>query len=554
LFSGIGAPELAAPEIDWRWCAEIDPFASAILAERFPTVPNLGDVNEVEWDAVEPVDLVAFGSPCQSFSIAGKRAGLGDPHGNLAIIGLSIIERIRPRWMVFENVPGLLSSDGGRDFGDFLGLLGQCGYGFAYRVLDAQYFGVPQRRRRVFVVGHLGDWRAAAAVLFEPESLRGDPPPRREAGKAIARPIASCAPGGSGYRADSDTAENIIPILEVGARTGVSTDDVRAGIGIGESGDPMFTLQSGKHHGIVGPLAANGGTERKHGYGMGQQDWENGYAIAYGGNRQSGSIDVATAVNAHGGPHGRQDFETETFVAHSLRADGFDASEDGTGRGTPLVPIDMRQSSRGGKITNNRANGSGGPPGHGVGEDGDPAFTVSERGQAVAFTSKDHGQDAGGCAPTLRGMMGEHANAGGQVAVAFQPRIGRNGRGQPTEIVPALNGTDAGETSDMRPCIAFMERPRPGGPSLEVSGEIACAIRANAGRQNGDDLKLLNGMAVRRLTPIECERLQGFPDDFTLITYRGKPAADGPRYRALGNAMAVPVIGWILGRVRDSCM
>jgi len=146
------------------------------------------------------------------------------------------------------------------------------------------------------------------------------------------------------------------------------------------------------------------------------------------------------ALNAHGGS-GRMDGESETFITHSLRADGFDASEDGTGRGTPLVPIDLRQASRGAKITNNRAHGSGGAPGHGVGNDGDPAFTVSERGQAIA------------------------------------------------------------------------------------------------------------GSAVRRLTPRECERLQGFPDDYTAIPYRGKIAADGPRYKALGNSMAVPCMAWLGRRI-----
>ena len=113
LFSGIGAPEAAAPKIDWRWCAEIDPFASAVLAERFPHLLNLGDVRKIKPAAIEPVDLVVFGSPCQSFSVAGKRQGLDDPRGNLAFVALGLIGRIRPRWVVFENVPGLLSSERG---------------------------------------------------------------------------------------------------------------------------------------------------------------------------------------------------------------------------------------------------------------------------------------------------------------------------------------------------------------------------------------------------------------------------------------------------------
>jgi site-specific DNA-cytosine methylase len=207
--SGIGAPEVAAPWIDWRYQAEIDAFPIAVLAHRFPGAINLGDMSRFkEWpDAT--VDVLCGGTPCQSFSVAGLRRGLDDPRGNLMLTYLAIAARYRPRWIVWENVPGVLSSNGGRDFGAFLGGLGQLGYGFAYRVLDAQYTrtrsfprAVPQRRRRVFVVGYLGDWRRAAAVLFDGESLRGNPPPRREAGESIARGAASwpCNPWPRGRR------------------------------------------------------------------------------------------------------------------------------------------------------------------------------------------------------------------------------------------------------------------------------------------------------------------------------------------------------------------
>jgi DNA (cytosine-5)-methyltransferase 1 len=131
-----------------------------------------------EWDIDRnSVDVIVGGTPCQSFSVAGLRKGLDDPRGNLALTFIAMVDHYRPEWVIWENVPGVLSSSGGRDFGSLLGALGQLGYGFAYRVLDAQYFGVPQRRRRVFVVAHSsGDSRRAAQVLFEPESLRGDSP------------------------------------------------------------------------------------------------------------------------------------------------------------------------------------------------------------------------------------------------------------------------------------------------------------------------------------------------------------------------------------------
>jgi DNA (cytosine-5)-methyltransferase 1 len=155
--------------------SEIEPFPCAILKHRFPNTPNHGSLTEYTSWPIEQgaADLLVGGTPCQSFSVAGLRKGLTDPRGNLALSFLGLADKLKPRWVVFENVPGLLSSNGGKDFGSFLGALVELGYGFAYRVLDAQHFGVPQRRRRVFVVACLGDWRAAAEVLSLREGLRG---------------------------------------------------------------------------------------------------------------------------------------------------------------------------------------------------------------------------------------------------------------------------------------------------------------------------------------------------------------------------------------------
>ena len=179
--SGIEAATVAWHPIGWEPVAfsDIDSFPSAVLEYHYPHVPNLGDMTKFEEWNLEPIDLLVGGTPCQSFSVAGLQKGLADPRGSLMLTYLAIAQRYRPRWLVWENVPGVLSSSGGRDFGTFLGALGKLGYGFAYRVLDAQWFGVAQRRRRVFVVAHLGDWRSAAAVLFERESVCRDTPPSR---------------------------------------------------------------------------------------------------------------------------------------------------------------------------------------------------------------------------------------------------------------------------------------------------------------------------------------------------------------------------------------
>lgn len=178
LFSGIEAASVAWEPLGWEPVAfaEIEPFPCKVLEKRFPDVPNLGDVSKIDWSPyVGAVDLVVGGSPCQAFSVAGRRRGLMDDRGRLMLEYVRAVRDLRPRWLLWENVPGVLSQDGGRAFGTLLGALEDCGYSLAWRVLDAQFFGVAQRRRRVFLVGHLGaDVGAAASVLFERDSVSGN--------------------------------------------------------------------------------------------------------------------------------------------------------------------------------------------------------------------------------------------------------------------------------------------------------------------------------------------------------------------------------------------
>ena len=195
--SGVEAATVAWHDLGWKpqWFSEVDNFPSAVLEHHYPDVPNYGDMTKFkEWPKNESIDLLVGGTPCQSFSVAGLRSGLKDPRGNLMLTYLSMAEQLKPKWLVWENVPGVLSSNRGRDFATFLTAMGKIGYGFAYRVLDAQYFGVPQRRRRVFVIGCLGDWRSAASVLFESESLSGHPAPSREKRKRVAPTVGTGAP------------------------------------------------------------------------------------------------------------------------------------------------------------------------------------------------------------------------------------------------------------------------------------------------------------------------------------------------------------------------
>lgn len=427
--SGMEAATCAWHPLGWTpaFVSEIDPTASRLLVGLYPDVPNLGDMTKFQEWPDYAIDLLVGGTPCQSFSIAGLRKGLADPRGNLMLTYLAIVDRYRPRWLVWENVPGVLSSNGGRDFGTFLGGLGQLGYGFAYRVLDAQYVrvqshprAVPQRRRRVFVVGHLGDWRRAAAVLFERESLSRHPPPRREAGKG--------------------TAHDVAPSLTSSGR-GVE----RGGDARGQ--DPVIAFD-----------------------------------------------ETSRCLNADA--MGRIDWETETFVAHTLKGEGFDASEDGTGRGTPIVPV------------------------------------------AVAGTMKAL-RESGGFSNSA-----DHAAGGYMVPIAYRTAGDGAVFEEGDKTAPLTTGTDRSANIVAH---AYDMRGREGGAQFEGPHDTA-NIRAAGGGSSRS--YVAHRWAVRRLTPLECLRLQGFPDDYFDKARLNKPLADGPKYKMLGNSMAVNVMSWIGQRIQ----
>ena len=242
--SGIEAASVAWNPLGWRaaWFSEIESFPCSVLAHHYPDTPNRGDMTRFEEWPDGPIDLLCGGTPCQSFSVAGLRKGLDDPRGNLMLTFGAVARKFRPRWLVWENVPGVLSSNGGRDFGAFLGMLGQLGYGFGYRVLDAQHFGVPQRRRRVFVVGCLGDWRSAAAVLFERHSLQGHLAPRRET-REVAPTIPSRSTGGGGLGTDFDCDGGLIRSYAIQAGA-LRTNPASGPDGVGVQEGIAYTLEA----------------------------------------------------------------------------------------------------------------------------------------------------------------------------------------------------------------------------------------------------------------------------------------------------------------------
>jgi DNA (cytosine-5)-methyltransferase 1 len=218
--SGIESASVAWSALAWSPVAfaEIEPFASSVLAHHYPGVINLGDINEfTQWPRTD-IDVLVGGTPCQSFSIAGFRDGLADPRGNLALVYLGIADLHRPRWLVWENVPGALSTNAGNDFRSIIGGMVELGYGIAWRVLNAHHVrtrgfprAVPQRRSRLFVVGYLGNWRRAAAVLFDSESLRRNPPPRREAGQGVV-PTLDASADNRGWGTDFLASGGMIPV------------------------------------------------------------------------------------------------------------------------------------------------------------------------------------------------------------------------------------------------------------------------------------------------------------------------------------------------------
>jgi site-specific DNA-cytosine methylase len=264
--SGIEAASMAWEPLGWQPAAfaEVEKFPSAVLTHHWPQVPNMGDMNNHEqWD-LPSIDVLVGGTPCQSFSVAGLRKGLRDPRGGLMLTFLEIAQRRRPRWIVWENVPGVLSSHGGRDFGAFLGALGALGYGWAYRVLDAQWFGVAQRRRRVFVIANLGDGAAPAKVLFESESVCRNPAPSRETGERTAAftpsSIGSYRAGYGTLRANGGDNGGGSEVLVAAETVGALTDGAHQGganlvpsISMRESGQGYWMQDE-----VAGSLRAEG--------------------------------------------------------------------------------------------------------------------------------------------------------------------------------------------------------------------------------------------------------------------------------------------------------
>lgn len=499
-FTGIGGFAVAARNAGMHHLGfvEIDADCHKVLRRHFPDVRTYNDVEKIteEFESTEPIDLLCGGFPCQDLSVAGQRKGLAGKRSGLWFAMLRSIAVFKPRWIVVENVPGLLSGCGctacrgvgrliktharirkskggspcaicvagermlkshsGRNFTTVIQGMVELGYSVAWRIFDSQFDGVAQRRQRVFLVASLGNG-SCAEVLFESESGAWNPPPSREAGQRVTGAITADTHLGGFTGQNAASGQYAFGCIGNGEYSEAPAT-IRAKGGDAGGGSEHLITGSVVCPEVAGTLAASGaGTERP----AGQENEPDFLVAAFGGNNQNGSIDIATACNAHGGT-GRIDFESETFVTHSLRPEGCDASEDGTGRGMPLV-----------------------------------VATLNSGGNSGGFRTEP----------------GEHLISYPLQEISRRTGVSTNNK---------QHGIGIGAKTD---------------PMYTLQ----------SGAQHG----IANHCGVRRLTPTECERLQAFPDGWTAFDEKGNAISDSARYRMLGNAVCRTTAEWILRRIAE---
>ena len=677
--SGIEAATCAWHSLGWKpaWYSEIEPFPCAVLKHHYPDVPNNGDMTKYEqWNEYEQrINLLVGGTPCQSFSLAGLRKGLADPRGNLMLTFGAIAAKYRPQWLVWENVPGVLSSNGGKDFASFLGLLtGQVvqepsvegwknsgvlsgigsAYGVAWRVLDAQYFGVAQRRRRVFVVAHIGGlWQRAAAVLFERASLCRDTTPSRCEGEGTpARPTvgALCSSSlgrqqqqaveaghyvpdkthslrGEGFDASEDGTGRGTPIVPVGQETHAFPWQSGFGVGTPEKEISPTLIKNqvmAVHCADVAPtLGKESMSPTKSSSGQMAdfaivQEVQKPVVIA-GGQANSETVveGCPTLTCRHDQPilftpADQHKDVPPTVGALTAQGDGGRAGQDANSG--QAIPVQLAQPPRpalsipGNWIDRQPHNGgNGSQPGREIA----PALTKMDRhavlppdrSDVLCFVCKKSIYLAPGgceCSLTAENCCEEHSIRVEECGCKTKSRGVDLFNGAITgDVVPTVSCGTGGEDSigpkvmvkkpvslgepvnttghqgdrvvgdgDVFPCLSAQGGNNGGGPgALMLTSlnpkDIAPAITASNDPSRSPQSSevtqrvaavLGSVMAVRRLTPMECERLQAFPDNYTKIPWAGKDATecpDGPRYKALGNSMCVGVMNWIGKRIQE---
>ena len=543
LFSGIEAATVAwhGTGLDPVAFAEIEDFPSALLAHRFPGVPNLGDVTKIDGHALVQqygkIDLVVGGSPCQDLSVVGNQKGLEHGSGTRSSLfyqQVRIAEEVGAEWVLWENVPGAFSSNGGRDFAAVLARFcgvqfpvpahgwqnsgvaagGRGRWGVAWRVLDAQYVGgcpvhvaergigpVPQRRRRVFLVARAGgEWRAPAEVLLDAACLPRDPPPRRKAGKKAARAAEAGAAGGdvagtlncnhkaAGSATSQDADSGLLVVAPAAFK---SSHYTRGKDGAPSPIAPSLSADADRGDQDTLVLASAFNITPESGQGADLQATPAEVAMGLSATNMSEKTDRITAVVQHVP-------QVAGTLGGSSQTGGFrttDLDNNGALVGQAnhrVIPPLMARSSRGGSQPLSMG------------------YQTDEHIAVQAITAKGNG-DA-----YLSDVNGALGCAGGQ----------------PGQGYPAVLCFDQAQVTHPE----NRSRPEPGDPCHSLAQENASRVTAAVLGEN---------LVVRRLTPMECERLQGFPDLWTLVPFNGKPASDSVRYKALGNSMAIPCMRWL---------
>jgi DNA (cytosine-5)-methyltransferase 1 len=583
---------MGLPEADWLWHAEVEPFPCAVMAARHPSSVNLGNVLASDFVdralAFGPLDLMAGGPPCQGFSVAGLRGGMSDPRGNLSLRWVQILHAIRPRNAVTENVPGWLSMPDNA-FGCFLaGLVGADdalhspdggswpGVGMvagpraraAWRVLDAQYFGVAQRRRRVFVVADFGDGADPVEVLFERAGLHGNTAPSREARERAAPTISARTKGGDSNRVDNAAAgymipiafpaklsstqcassEQLSPVLSASHTMAVGFDTTQITspsiYSYPQSGDPCHPLAAGAHPPAVA-FALRGRED-------GAVPEVSGDAINALRSASGGSSRDYVAVPADSlalnleAEYSNDHASTPETDAYSLlldlrKAAGEEAfAEWGLGISHSLQSPDvLRPGVHGAGVRGQTENGD---------ELGDDALPCSQDGSAGTVQSLwgagCAGRSPSGWQPSeqLAEQLGAH--------LSILPHKGASRARLLHDLWRASEGLGL-----LREALsAFQEARRSAEGSYQASADMQ-RVRGTGAQQGLVRNALHEGearWAVRRLLPSECAKLQGFAPDYLDITFRNKPAADGNKYKALGNSWAVPCGAWVLRRLVEA--
>ena len=558
LFAGIGGFDLGFERAGMHctWSVEIDDRCNEVRTHHWPDVRQYKDVRDVGRHNLEPVDVICGGFPCQDLSVAGRRAGLAGERSGLWWEFHRIIEELQPRWAVIENVPGLLSSNSGRDMGTIVGALGKLGYGYAWATLDAQYFGLAQRRRRVFIVGCLGDWRGAAQVLFEPESGERDSAPSRETGQSTTNAITKSLGGGGPD--DNKAQGGFLTVANTSClrNSGRDADQRDGRTGIGLEDELAYSLQAEQQHAIV-QHALSGNNQRndpdgEHFVISETSKGDSTPVVAYGFSQES---DGSTARNAknlarpitgrHGDP-GVVAFQQQNYPRlDTLPQQGIIQENQVEVSNASIQETNAREVLR---ILRNK-----------VGEE-----TFAEWGlrildslqQAEILRPLVHGKSFRGETQDGRPMLDysalprtEDSEAGSVQEVWVARCLGRASQewqleGQLTGELGAYLSQLSQQGTPQATALRDMWEATEG---LGVLRQALSEIQEMGQSLDGETQPTHKAYGVRRLTPLEAERLQGFPDTWTAVN----GMSDSARYRMLGNAVAVPVAEWIGRRIAE---